>query len=265
MKMKRTFLFIVAFYLILSSSAFAISEILYCKVSSLNVREGPGTNYKIIGKIKKFDVVEVEEESEGWVYFTKKIFPSGGWVYKKYLVADRKAIPQQEKAKKGKTKDTNTAQFSPVRDRPKSSGSLPSVNKQEQTETKELSFCTRVIDGDTIEIIWNGKKEKVRLIGIDTPETVHPQKPVEYFGKEASAFTKRMVENKVINLEFDQNQRDKYGRLLAYVYLEDGTFLNAEILKQGYGYAYTKFPFKYMEQFREYQREARLGDRGLWE
>ena len=89
----------MAFYLILSFSAFAISNILYCKVSSLNVREGPNTNYKIIGKIKKFDVIEVEEEIKGWVYFTNKKFPSGGWVSQKYLVADRKAIPQQEKAK----------------------------------------------------------------------------------------------------------------------------------------------------------------------
>lgn len=91
-KMKRTFLFIVAFYLILSSSAFAISDVLYCKVSSLNVRKGPGTNYKIIGKIKKFDGIEVKEESGSWVYFTKNIFPSGGWVSRKYLVANQKAI-----------------------------------------------------------------------------------------------------------------------------------------------------------------------------
>ena len=97
--MKRTFIFVVAFYLILSSSAFAISDILYCKVSSLNVREGPRTDYKIIGKINKFYVIEVEEDIEGWVYFANENFPSGAWVNKKYLVADQKAIPQPEKAK----------------------------------------------------------------------------------------------------------------------------------------------------------------------
>jgi micrococcal nuclease len=121
--------------------------------------------------------------------------------------------------------------------------------------------CTRVVDGDTI-ILGNG--ERVRLIGVDTPETKHPRKPVEYFGKEASAFTKRMVEGKDVRLEYDQQQRDKYGRLLAYVYLIDETFLNAEIIKQGYGNAYTRFPFKYMDEFRQYEKEARENKRGLW-
>ena len=119
----------------------------------------------------------------------------------------------------------------------------------------------RVIDGDTL-LLTNG--EKVRLIGVDTPETKHPQKPVERFGKEAYLFTKRMVEGKEVRLEFDWQKRDKYGRLLAYVYLTDGTFLNAEIIKQGYGFAYTRFPFKYLEEFRKYEREARDNKRGLW-
>ena len=124
--------------------------------------------------------------------------------------------------------------------------------------------CIRAIDGDTIIVNIAGKKERVRLIGVDTPETKHPRKPVQYFGKEASTFTANMVEGKKVRLEFDQNQRDRYKRLLAYVYLEDGTFLNAEIVKQGYGHAYTKFPFKYMHEFRQYEREARLMKRGLW-
>jgi len=74
-----------------------------------------------------------------------------------------------------------------------------------------------------------------------------------------------MCEGKTVRLEYDQTKRDKYDRLLAYVYLEDGTFVNAEIVKQGYGHAYTKFPFKYMEEFRAYEREAREQKRGLWE
>ena len=124
--------------------------------------------------------------------------------------------------------------------------------------------CTRVVDGDTIIVKIAGVKEIVRLIGVDTSETKHPRMPVQYFGKEASMFTTNMVEGKKVRLEFDQNQRDKYKRLLAYVYLEDGTFLNAEIIKQGYGYAYTKFPFKYMQEFRIYEKEARINKRGLW-
>ena len=128
----------------------------------------------------------------------------------------------------------------------------------------DFYLCTRVVDGDTIIVDMNGKEERVRLIGVDTPETVHPNKPVEYFGKEASEFTKNMVEGKRVRLEYDWQRRDKYGRLLAYVYLQDGTFLNAEIIKQGYGFAYTRFPFKYLEEFRQYEREARENGRGLW-
>ena len=130
---------------------------------------------------------------------------------------------------------------------------------------QDFYLCTRVIDGDTIIVRMNGIKVRVRLIGVDTPETKHPKKPVEYFGKEASAFTKSMVESNKVRLEYDQEKRDKYGRLLAYVYLEDGSFLNAEIVKQGYGFAYTKFPFKYLDDFKKYEKEARGNNRGLWQ
>jgi micrococcal nuclease len=119
----------------------------------------------------------------------------------------------------------------------------------------------RVVDGDTL-LLTNG--EYVRLIDVDTPETKHPEKPIEYFGKDACQFTRGMVEGKEVRLEYDQTRRDRYGRILPYVYLMDGTFLNAEIIKQGYGFAYTKYPFKYMEEFRGYEREAREKKRGLW-
>ena len=125
----------------------------------------------------------------------------------------------------------------------------------------QILICARVIDGDTI-VLSNG--EKVRLIGVDTTETKHPKKPVEYYGKEATAFTKRMVGGKVVKLKYDVQRRDEYDRLLAYVYLMNGTFLNAEIIKQGYGHAYTRFPFKYMEEFKLYEKEARENKRGLW-
>ena len=122
-------------------------------------------------------------------------------------------------------------------------------------------LVTRVIDGDTLVVASVGT---VRLIGVDTPETVDPRRPVQVFGREASDFTRRTTLNKVVKLEFDLDRTDRYRRTLAYVYLPDGTFVNAEIVKQGFGHAYTQFPFKYLDQFRAYEREAREAGRGLW-
>ena len=119
----------------------------------------------------------------------------------------------------------------------------------------------RVVDGDTIIVQGVGR---VRLIGVDTPETVHPRRPVECFGKEASAFTKRLLEGRRARLEYDRERTDRYGRTLAYVYLPNGTFANAEIVRQGYGHAYTRFPFRYLDEFRQHEREARRRERGLW-
>ena len=119
----------------------------------------------------------------------------------------------------------------------------------------------RVVDGDTVIV---GGVGRVRLIGVDTPESVDPRRPVEFFGKEASAFTRRLVEGKRVRLAYDWERTDRYGRTLAYVYLPDGTFLNAELIRQGYGHAYTRFPFKYLERFRQFEREARAAGRGLW-
>ncbi|MBI4384921.1 MAG: thermonuclease family protein [Nitrospinae bacterium] len=124
-------------------------------------------------------------------------------------------------------------------------------------------FVKRVIDGDTLRL---SDGEKVRLLGVDTPETKHPTKPVQYFGKEASEFTRRAAEGRFVAMDYDVTPRDKYGRLLAYVYRQpDDFFLNAEIIKQGYGFAYTRFPFKYMKEFKRYEDEARIQGRGLWQ
>lgn len=119
----------------------------------------------------------------------------------------------------------------------------------------------QVVDGDTI-ILENG--ERVRLIGVDTTEKLHPLKPAEYFSNEATEFTKRLVKGKQVRLEYDTEKWGKYGRLLAYVYLLDGTFVNAEIIKHGYGFAYTKYPFKYKEQFISLEKEAQREKHGYW-
>jgi micrococcal nuclease len=119
----------------------------------------------------------------------------------------------------------------------------------------------RVVDGDTL-VLDGG--EKVRLIGVDTPETVDPRRPVERFGKEASAFTRRTVEGRRVRLEYGWERHDRYGRTLAFVFRDDGLFMNAEIIRQGYGHALTRFPHPHLESFRALEREAREAQRGLW-
>lgn len=119
----------------------------------------------------------------------------------------------------------------------------------------------KIIDGDTIEI--EGDKS-VRYIGIDAPESVDPRRPIQCFGKQASDFNRNLVEGKLVRLEKDISQTDKYGRLLRYVYM-DQIFVNDYLVRQGYAMA-SSFPpdVKYQQQFREAQREARENNRGLW-
>ena len=123
-------------------------------------------------------------------------------------------------------------------------------------------FVKRVIDGDTVEL-ENG--ERVRYIGIDAPETVDPRKSVQCFGKEASLENKKMVEGKVVRLEKDISDKDKYGRLLRYVYQGD-VFINLELVKRGYAHTYTYPPdVKDSALFLEAEKEAREAHRGLWD
>lgn len=122
----------------------------------------------------------------------------------------------------------------------------------------------RVVDGDTIQVLYKGKKESVRLIGVDTPETVHPSKPVQPYGPEASAFTKEHLTGKDVGLEFDVEQRDKYGRLLAYVWLGNEMF-NRTLVREGYAQMATFPPnVRHVDEFKALQQEAREAHRGLW-
>lgn len=120
----------------------------------------------------------------------------------------------------------------------------------------------RVVDGDTIDLS-NG--ERVRLIGVDIPELHHPKKAVQYFAEEAYQFVKKLAEGQEVVLEYDWERKDKYGRTLAYIHRKsDNLFVNAEIVKQGYGFAYTRFPFKHLDEFRRFEQNAREEELGLW-
>lgn len=131
-----------------------------------------------------------------------------------------------------------------------------------------LYTVTHVNDGDTIIVRGAGDvEETIRLLGVDTPEVKDPRKPVQCYGEVASAHTKVAIPvGSGVRLapDPDDTDRDKYGRLLRYVYLPDGTLYNAELIKDGYGFAYTVFDLTKLDEFRALEQEARLAGRGLW-
>ena len=125
----------------------------------------------------------------------------------------------------------------------------------------------RVVDGDTMIVRIDGKNETVRLIGINTPESVDPRREVECFGVEASNRAKEILTDKSFKLESDDvvGQRDKYGRLLRYIFLEDGTNFNELMIFEGYAYEYTyDLPYKYQDEFKQAEKNARESKVGLW-
>ena len=147
-------------------------------------------------------------------------------------------------------------QVSPSQQSPTATPSAPALAIQ--------ASVVRVIDGDTIEVDIAGNVHKVRYIGIDTPETVHPTRGEEPYGKEASAKNRELVNRKVVRLERDVSETDKYSRLLRYVWVGD-LFVNAELVRLGYAQVVTYPPdVKYQDLFLQLQREAREAGRGLW-
>jgi len=144
----------------------------------------------------------------------------------------------------------------------------PSVTPAVQTSVQTSNVkIARVIDGDTVELETG---EKLRYIGIDTPETKHPSKPVQCYGEEAYQVNKKLVEGKTVRIEKDVSNVDKYKRLLRYVYIStqaspSGIMVNDYLVREGFAFA-TTFPpdVKFSEHFRNVQAEARLQNKGLW-
>lgn len=125
---------------------------------------------------------------------------------------------------------------------------------------------SRFVDGDTIEVSMNGHNEKVRLIGVDTPETHKPNTPVQCYGPAAAAYTKNTIGQQPVRLQADplSTDRDRYQRLLRYVYLPDGRLLNRQLIGEGYGFYYPYFPFTKATEFERSQQTAMAGHKGLW-
>jgi len=141
--------------------------------------------------------------------------------------------------------------------------------KPPQPPTSQYTYYSviSVVDGDTIKINLDGTTETLRLIGIDTPEILDPRKSVQCFGKEASNKAKELLSNKKVRIEKDSTQgdRDKYGRLLVYVWRDDGLFYNDHMIKTGYAHEYTyNLPYKYQVQFKASEKYARENQLGLW-
>ncbi len=150
------------------------------------------------------------------------------------------------------------------------------LNKKWSDKNREVLVVKRVVDGDTFEL---SDGERVRLLGIDTPEKYESdkldrdaessgqdKKTIMKLGKLAGDYVRNFVEGKTVILEKEPSysDKDKNGRLLRWVYLEDGTFVNGKIVRDGYAYVFEKFPVSKMDELRKYQREARENKRGLW-
>jgi len=142
-------------------------------------------------------------------------------------------------------------------------------NKAVQTASQNqpgLYSIDHFVDGDTISVNMNGKKETIRMIGIDTPETHKPNTPVQCYGPAAAAYTKTIIGDTKVRLQSDpqSTDRDRYDRLLRYVYLPDGRLVQKELIQNGYAFAYTQFPFTKSDEFVQAQESAKTGNKGLW-
>lgn len=148
---------------------------------------------------------------------------------------------------------------------------LPTPAATQNATNANISLRPTVVsvaDGDTFKVkLQDGSEQTVRLLGVDTPETVDPRKTVQCFGKEASQFTKEKLSGKEVVLEGDPTQGDvdKYNRLLRYVYLSDGTFFNLQLIQEGYGTEYTyQKPYKFQKAFKAAEQGAREESKGFW-
>ena len=143
---------------------------------------------------------------------------------------------------------------------------LPAVRRILEQHQPGLYGVSRFVDGDTIAVEMNGQTEKVRLVGVDTPETHKPNTPVQCYGPAAAAFTRATIGTQQVRLASDplSTDRDRYGRLLRYVYLPDGTLLNERLIQGGYGFYYPYFPFTKAKQFATDEQVAMTAHKGLW-
>ncbi len=168
----------------------------------------------------------------------------------------KKPAPPQSPSKK----ISPAAGQSPAQQKP------PAKTDGKSIVTRLPAMLIRIVDGDTLEVSLDNIAEKVRLLGINSPETVDPRQPVQCFGHEAAQYLKTLLPGKNIFLQKDSyaSDRDQYGRLLRYVYNEQNLFVNVEMVKNGYALAYTPGALEHFSDFRYYEKIARDANLGLW-
>jgi micrococcal nuclease len=214
--------------------------------NNVNIRSGPGTDYEIIDTLvagQSLEIVGRSIDSSWW----QVAAPNGlGWVAVQVTTA------------------SNVSNSLPVVEAvPPSLEAAPPVIEAAAPGLQEAQVIN-VVDGDTIDVLIEGVEYRVRYILIDTPETKHPDKPVEPFGPEASEANRRLVESQTVLLEKDVSETDQYGRLLRYVYVGD-TMVNEELLRLGLAQVATFPPdVKYVDRFLEIQHQAQAVGEGIW-
>lgn len=175
-------------------------------------------------------------------------------------------IQESQEAQDASAQDISTVEEIIVDDTTKN-GDQASVSAPQESTQGSLYAVVSVVDGDTLKLNIDGTTQTVRLIGMDTPETVDPRKPVQCFGQEASNKAKELLADRSVRIEKDASQGDldKYGRLLVYVFRDDGLFYNKYMIEQGFAHEYTyNTPYKYQTEFKAAEKSARENQTGLW-
>ena len=216
------------------------------------MRGGPGVEHAVLVVLERGDQAHVvgQNEEGSWLWI---VLPDGreGWLSAAYV----EPIEEVASGPAATTAPLPTGAPTRPSDYPVMPGDLVEAR------------VVRVVDGDTVVIQSGGSEMTLRLIGLDTPESVDPRRPVECFGREASARARALLEGQRVFLESDpsQGERDRYDRLLRFLWLPDGRLFNLEMIAEGYATEYTySVPSRYQDSFRAAQRAAREAGRGLW-
>lgn len=231
------------------------------KFGGVNLRARPGIEAAVLAEIpngtRVFAASAPVKGYQGRAYYPVEYDGQRGFIRATLLRPDWPVAP------------ANTPMPKPT-DRPRPTSTptpAPTATPSEPRSQSGLYQVTNVVDGDTIKIDRDGQITTLRLIGMDTPETKDPRKPVQCFGQAASDRAHTLLDGQRVRIAEDPSQdtRDKYGRLLVYVYTQDGTLYNRRMIRDGYAHEYTyRVPYQLQREFQAAERQAREQGRGLW-